>query len=576
MIVTKTMMTAETMIINAKKDGPFRDATDKLIPSGTAVATDSQNNANLGNLFDNNSRTTVNFASQTPWIQYEFLSGKREAVMYTLTSGTAAGDPKSWVLQGSNDGSKWDLLDERSNESFQWRSFTRAFSIKKSKPYSFYRLEIVTNSGEAVTSLAEFELMAYPSAPLTDNQAVAETISILSLGDTSAVRKSLKLPVENFEFGTKISWQSSDTAVMTHDGRMVKRPAQGEPNAQLTFTATVTRGTVTQTKIFDVTVLAIDAADLVYEEGIDFATGLEAGDVMPNWNNQEIIAKNVGEFCCGIGGLESIPGTPGRDSSTAILYSGRALDAVENYSYNEMFDVDFDIKPTTVLSYWVLPQANFNGALATSKYVSVDLHFTDGTYLHDLGATDQHGIGLHPQQQGAGGKLIADQWNLITSEIGLVAAGKTVDRVMVSFNATGQTGLGRGFFDDIKIEHASSSTAPTSTFTALQGLIAEAQAVHDAAIEGNQEGQYPSGSKAALQAEITRAEEMFNNKSAAQADIDVAAQKLASAVEKFRAAVNTGSVLETPPGDSAPVEQAPTDSATGDSGHEAPATADPI
>ena len=66
-----------------------------------------------------------------PWLQYRF-TGSRPVTFYTLTSGTAAGgDPSAWVVKGSNDGSRWDVLDERSDETFRWRSQTRPFKLAR-------------------------------------------------------------------------------------------------------------------------------------------------------------------------------------------------------------------------------------------------------------------------------------------------------------------------------------------------------------------------------------------------------------------------------------------------------------
>ncbi|MED4599116.1 GH92 family glycosyl hydrolase [Paenibacillus validus] len=472
---------------------PLKDSTDKLITQGAAKATDSQNSSAIGSLFDNNSNTRVTFNSQTPWIQFQFLGVQKQVTMYTLTSGNTEGDAKSWVLKGSNDGQHWTVLDQRSNEAFAWRLYTRPFSVQNPGKYGFYKLEITENSGTATTSLAEIELLANPPASLNDEAAVAETIQGLDLGDTHAITGKLALPGGNFDYGTTITWVSSNPSVINHEGKIVKRPGIGQPNAQLTLTATVKRGSASGTKSFTVTVLALTAADLEYGEGVDFKTGLEAGDVIPTWENDTIESKNIGGFCCGLTGFETKAGVTGHNSTNSILYSVQATGAEENYAYNKMFEAHFDIKPSTVLSYWIYPEGSGATVLpentrTTSQYVSVDLQFTDGTYLRNLGATDQNGVGLHPNAQGSGGKLTADQWNLVTSNIGAVAAGKTVDKILISYNGTGKTGYARGFFDDITIEHAKSqpgallagtdAVSPGETFDLTYGLSSVSQSVY--------------------------------------------------------------------------------------------------
>jgi len=446
-----------------KVAAPLRDLTDKLLAQGLGKATDSTDNATIRNLFDNSSATRASFNSQSPWIQFQFTGSKKQAEMYTLTSGNVDGDAKSWVLKGSNDGQHWTALDERKNESFAWRSYTRAFTIANPGKYEFYRLEVTEGSGGAGITLAEIELLGYPVAAVSDEVAVSSTISGLELGNTSSVTKKLTLPATNTDYGTTITWVSSNPAVLSHDGKIVKRPEFGQPNAKVTLTATVKRGSASDTKAIEVTVLAITANEHSYEAGIDFKTGLEPSDVLPTWENTAIESKNVGGFCCSIPGIESKVGQPGREGSTAaILFSGNATSAAESYSYNPLFEAEFDIKPSTVLEYWIYPEGSAATILpenvrTTSSYYTIDLLFTDGTYLRNLGAVDQHGVALNPLAQGNGGKLVPDQWNRVTADIGAVAAGKTVDKILLSFNATGKSGYSRGYVDDIRIEHAKSS-----------------------------------------------------------------------------------------------------------------------
>lgn len=148
---------------------PLRDLTDGLIRARTGVATDSEGGPARA-LFDNTSNVRWTVRSADPWIQFEFTEGSERAEMYTLTSGTSvvqgdrdsqAGDPVSWVLQGSNDGESWTVLDDRRDEEFPWRRQTRAFSVANPGSYSFYRLSITKNGGGGSTSLAEVELLGY-------------------------------------------------------------------------------------------------------------------------------------------------------------------------------------------------------------------------------------------------------------------------------------------------------------------------------------------------------------------------------------------------------------------------------
>jgi predicted alpha-1,2-mannosidase len=136
---------------------PLRDA----LGNGSGVATASGGDAPAG-LVDDNSGTEVTLAGAHPWIQYRFSGDvKHQARFYTLTSGTGdpGADPRSWVVQGSNDGTTWKVLDQRQGETFKWRSQTRAFKLTRPGTYVYYRIEVTENGGSASTTLAEIELL---------------------------------------------------------------------------------------------------------------------------------------------------------------------------------------------------------------------------------------------------------------------------------------------------------------------------------------------------------------------------------------------------------------------------------
>lgn len=135
---------------------PLQDAAEP--GQGSASASPS---TDVAALFDDTSNTQVSFASPAPWVEYTFPSS-RQVTYYTLTSGQNAGDPRSWVLEGSNDGTTWTVLDQRAGESFQWRQFTRAFKVAQPGNYTHYRIRVTQNSGGPTTSLAEVELLAAP------------------------------------------------------------------------------------------------------------------------------------------------------------------------------------------------------------------------------------------------------------------------------------------------------------------------------------------------------------------------------------------------------------------------------
>ncbi len=119
----------------------------------------------------------------------------------------------------------------------------------------------------------------------------------------------------------------------------------------------------------------------------------------------------------------------------ALRYAGRHLADGRAYSYNKVFDVHVKVERDTQLSYRVFPSMADGDLDYDATNVAVDLAFTDGTYLSDLRATDQHGFPLTPRGQGESKVLYVNQWNNVVSRIGSVARGKTVDRILVAYDS---------------------------------------------------------------------------------------------------------------------------------------------
>ncbi|MGW0913746.1 GH92 family glycosyl hydrolase [Streptomyces sp. NPDC002784] len=135
----------------------------------------------------------------------------------------------------------------------------------------------------------------------------------------------------------------------------------------------------------------------------------------------------------------------------ALRYAGRHTADGRAYSYNKIFDVDVAVGRDTRLSYRIFPSMADGDLDYDATNVSVDLAFTDGTYLSDLNATDQHGFALTPQGQGAAKILYVNQWNNVASRIGSVAAGKTVDRILVAYDSPKGPAKFRGWLDDVTL-----------------------------------------------------------------------------------------------------------------------------
>ncbi|UII19968.1 carbohydrate-binding protein [Fulvivirga ligni] len=166
----------EEQFIQAQNQFPFPysnpnnngiDITD-LGGSITAQYSDSPAAEGVGNLIDNNTGSKFLTFHNSAWVQFQ-ANESHVVTSYSLASANDAPsrDPLNWTLQGSNNGSSWTTLDSRNGEDFQYRFQKRIFSFNNSNAYSYYRLNMVNNSG-SILQLSEIELFAEDSNPFSN------------------------------------------------------------------------------------------------------------------------------------------------------------------------------------------------------------------------------------------------------------------------------------------------------------------------------------------------------------------------------------------------------------------------
>lgn len=190
---------------------------------------------------------------------------------------------------------------------------------------------------------------------------------------------------------------------------------------------------------------------------VDFKTGLESGDTQMRW-------MNTVDTDAGGGGERNVTGALTYSSSTitrggrfAIQYGGMAVGGHNSFAYLEAFNPSLMLQSTSRLSYWIYPMTpmgNELGASSTtgldSTCVSLDIVFTDGTAMRNLGVLDQFGNSIAPNSQC--NHLQPDQWNYVTAYLGALD-GKTVSRIDVGYSKPNANGNYAGFIDDIRIWH---------------------------------------------------------------------------------------------------------------------------
>lgn len=97
--------------------------------------------------------------------------------------------------------------------------------------------------------------MTYITIMRADDEAMAQTDADALSIRTEGVSNDITLPTKGSKAGSKITWSSSNEAVISNDGT-VTRPGADEADAVVELTATITYGEATMTKKFTVTVSA--------------------------------------------------------------------------------------------------------------------------------------------------------------------------------------------------------------------------------------------------------------------------------------------------------------------------------
>ncbi|MFB7085241.1 GH92 family glycosyl hydrolase [Streptomyces sp. NPDC056296] len=136
----------------------------------------------------------------------------------------------------------------------------------------------------------------------------------------------------------------------------------------------------------------------------------------------------------------------------ALHYAARHEADGAAHATTVVADVDVRIGRHSELSYLLFPDFDEKKVDYAGTYVAVDLQFTDGSRLSDLNVRDQHGDRLTARAQGDAKTVSPLQWNRRSAAVGEVAAGRTVDKILVTYDGPdGPSDVG-GWLDDISLD----------------------------------------------------------------------------------------------------------------------------
>jgi len=175
-----------------------------------------------------------------------------------------------------------------------------------------------------------------------DSQAVASDTSSLVIGyaggdSAGNVTQNLVLPAGG-PGGTAISWISDNTAIITPGGT-VNRPAFTSGNASVALTATITKGSASAAKIFNLTVIANPLAALTTDsiaENLAYTTDIAGISARGGGNvtDQGLSAVTERGLCWNTTGSPVRTGSHTSDGTGAGIFTGALMTGLtENTTY---------------------------------------------------------------------------------------------------------------------------------------------------------------------------------------------------------------------------------------------------
>jgi len=189
---------------------------------------------------------------------------------------------------------------------------------------------------------------------LTDKEVVEAVKNDLTLGDTNNVINHLTLPTEGTRQST-ITWETSNSEVVTSEG-IITRPKAGSPSSVATLTATITKGSITATKTFTITVLPYKATGLIAH----FAFENDLSD-----SNQQVADGNVtGNRIDNTGG--TITFEPGKVGNAAVFNGLSGVRLPDGLISSNTYSVSLWLKPEALTDFTTA----FFGATSPNNWLS--------------------------------------------------------------------------------------------------------------------------------------------------------------------------------------------------------------
>ena len=136
-----------------------------MLPAAVTASADALSTSEAVEKISDRSRTTRYRASFTEPVSITYSYDSPVPInCYTITAAKdgVTNDPKDWVLEASNDGAGWEVLDRRAGEVFSNRYATQVYMLSEQaepKAYSQYRLTVSAVNGGSQFHIGQLQLL---------------------------------------------------------------------------------------------------------------------------------------------------------------------------------------------------------------------------------------------------------------------------------------------------------------------------------------------------------------------------------------------------------------------------------
>ncbi|MEH7545469.1 LamG-like jellyroll fold domain-containing protein [Neobacillus vireti] len=192
-------------------------------------------------------------------------------------------------------------------------------------------------------------------AEKTDKEVVTAVVKDLDLGDTEKVISNLTLPTEGTRH-TTISWETTNTNVVTNTG-VITRPEAGSEPVTATLTATITKGAVTDKKVFTIKVLPYQEAGLAAQYSFENNLNEKTGTFGPG--------SITGNRIDNTGGTISY--ATGKSGEAAVFNGASGIRLPNGLISSNQYSVSLWLKPDQLTMY----TTTFFGATDPNSWVSL-------------------------------------------------------------------------------------------------------------------------------------------------------------------------------------------------------------